>query len=72
MLKNLDKVNFFRLELIKLLVMRIGYARISTLEHNLDFQKDALESEDCDKIIVDTISGSVSLRPGLDIWKKEG
>lgn len=45
--------------------MRIGYARISTQEQNLDLQKDALEGAGCEKIIVDRASGKNAQRPGL-------
>ena len=45
--------------------MKIGYARISTLEQNLDLQIDALKKAGCEKIITDEISGSVAERPGL-------
>ncbi|CAM4420227.1 MAG: DNA-invertase hin [Legionellaceae bacterium] len=45
--------------------MKIGYARVSTLEKNLDLQLDALKKADCEKIIADEVSGSVSDRPGL-------
>lgn len=45
--------------------MKIGYARVSTLEQNLDLQVDALEKEGCEKIISDRISGSVAERKGL-------
>ena len=45
--------------------MKIGYARVSTLEQNLDFQIDALKKEGCKKIISDKISGSVAEREGL-------
>ncbi len=45
--------------------MKIGYARISTLEQNLDLQVDALKKEGCEKIITDEVSGSVADRPGL-------
>lgn len=46
--------------------MRIGYARVSTSEQNLDLQKDALERAGCDKIIEDVISGKTESRTGLD------
>jgi DNA invertase Pin-like site-specific DNA recombinase len=45
--------------------MKIGYARVSTLEQNLDLQIDALEKAGCKKIITDEVSGSVADRPGL-------
>lgn len=46
--------------------MKIGYARISTHDQNLDLQKDALEKVGCEKIIVDRASGKNTNRPGLD------
>ena len=45
--------------------MLIGYARVSTFDQNSDLQKDALEKVGCEKIFTDTISGTVSQRPGL-------
>jgi DNA invertase Pin-like site-specific DNA recombinase len=51
--------------------MKIGYARISTLEQNLDLQTDALEKAGCKKIITDEISGSVADRPGLIRLKED-
>ena len=45
--------------------MKIGYARISTLEQNLDLQVDALKQAGCEKIITDEVSGSVADRTGL-------
>lgn len=45
--------------------MKIGYARVSTFEQNLDLQIDALKKEGCKKIISDKISGSVAEREGL-------
>lgn len=45
--------------------MLVGYARVSTLEQNLDLQIDALTQAKCEKIFKDTISGAKSERPGL-------
>lgn len=45
--------------------MKIGYARVSTLEQNLDIQIDSLKKAGCEKIITDKLTGSVSDRPGL-------
>ena len=45
--------------------MKIGYARISTIDQNLDLQIDALKNAGCEKIITDEISGSLSERVGL-------
>jgi DNA invertase Pin-like site-specific DNA recombinase len=45
---------------------RIGYARVSTRDQNLDLQRDALQKSGCDKIYQDTISGTKTQRPGLD------
>lgn len=46
--------------------MKIGYARISTTEQNLDLQVDALKKYGCDKIFTDKLSGATQSRPGLD------
>lgn len=45
--------------------MLIGYARVSTIEQNLDLQIDALKEAGCEKIITDTVSGARVERPGL-------
>ncbi len=45
--------------------MKIGYARVSTLEQNLNLQVDELLKAGCEKIITDEISGSVAERSGL-------
>lgn len=50
--------------------MKFGYARVSTLEQNLQLQKDALEKAGCEKIFTDKISGAYSERPGLTQCKE--
>lgn len=47
--------------------MKIGYARVSTEEQNLHFQRDALKNAGCDRIVTDKgVSGSSTKRDGLD------
>lgn len=46
--------------------MKIGYARVSTEEQNLDLQHGALNAAGCEKLFEDHgISGSATDRPGL-------
>ena len=45
--------------------MKIGYARISTVEQNLNLQMDALAAAGCEKIFEDTASGAKDERKGL-------
>lgn len=50
--------------------MKIGYARVSSFDQNLDLQKDALQRAGCDRIIVDRASGKRTERPGLNTLKE--
>ncbi len=45
--------------------MKIGYARVSTLDQNPDLQREALQKAECEMIIVDQISAAVVKRPSL-------
>jgi len=46
-------------------VVLVGYMRVSTVEQNLDLQRDALEGAGRARPYEDTCSGSVKDRPGL-------
>jgi DNA invertase Pin-like site-specific DNA recombinase len=45
--------------------MLVGYARVSTTEHHLDLQRDALTQAGCGRLFIGTASGAKAERPGL-------
>lgn len=45
--------------------MNLGYARVSTLDQNLELQEDALIKSGCEKIFRDVAGGAVDSRKGL-------
>lgn len=46
--------------------MKIGYARVSTEEQNLDLQRDALARAEVSRVYEDYATGASKHRPGLD------
>ena len=46
--------------------MKIGYARVSTVDQNTNSQRDALKAAGCDKVVTDQVSGASAKRPKLD------
>ncbi|TDS70417.1 resolvase-like protein [Comamonas sp. JUb58] len=46
--------------------MKIGYARVSTRDQNLDLQLDALKRAGCERVYQDVASGSTTARSALD------
>lgn len=49
-----------------LIILNIGYARVSTGLQNLDLQEDSLKNYGCEKIFTDHVSGAKNKRPGLE------
>lgn len=47
--------------------MLVGYARVSTIDQNLELQIVALQEAGCEKIYQDQISGTKTNRPGLNM-----
>ena len=46
--------------------MKIGYARVSTVDQNANSQRDALKAAGCEKVVTDQVSGASAKRPKLD------
>lgn len=46
--------------------MKIGYARVSTIDQNPNAQRDALKAAGCEKIITEKVSGASTKRPRLE------
>lgn len=49
------------------IIMLVGYARVSTVDQNLDLQLSALKEVGCEKLYQDQISGTKANRPGLSM-----
>jgi hypothetical protein len=46
--------------------MLVGYARVSTRDQHVDAQQDALAAAGCEPVYVDSASGKLASRPGLE------
>lgn len=49
---------------------RFGYGRISTADQNVSSQEDSLRRANCDRIFLDTFTGTKASRPELDKLKE--
>ena len=49
---------------------RIGYARVSTDDQNLDLQRDALKQAGCSVVYEEAASGKNAIRPELEQCRK--
>jgi len=46
--------------------MKIGYARVSTVDQNASSQSDALQAAGCEKVVTEQVSGASTKRAKLD------
>jgi len=46
--------------------MKIGYARVSTIDQNPNSQRDALKAAGCEKVVTEKVSGASLKRPKLE------
>jgi len=46
--------------------MKIGYARVSTVDQNLKLQLQSLEAAGCEQIFTDTVTTAAGPKPGLE------
>ena len=51
--------------------MKIGYARVSTQDQNLDRQLDQFKEAGCEKIFQEKITGTIKERPELEEMFKQ-
>jgi DNA invertase Pin-like site-specific DNA recombinase len=48
---------------------RVGYARVSTREQNIESQLDALSAAGCERVFVDKVSGKLARRSQWDVCR---